>query len=141
MDTVRFTNGSPPPAPASAPVAARVRNADPTPGGGPATAREAAPPPEQNPAAGARMAQDSARELDALLERVAAYIDPEQHALSIEVREELGRTVVSVYDTRTEELVRQIPPEELLRIATVMRDLSEQREQHAATGLLLDERA
>lgn len=145
MDTVRFTNAVQPPASGSTPVAARVPVADSSQSGKATNpSKESQPVQAQHTDATTRARQDPSRELNALLERVAEYIDPARQSLSIEIHEdeESGQTVISVYDARTEELVRQIPPKELLRIATVMRDLSEQRERHAAaTGLLLDEQA
>lgn len=86
-------------------------------------------------------AQPTTDSLHAALEQIGSSLDPKRHSLSFEINEESGHTVVSVYDAETEELVRQIPPKELLRIATVMQEITEQREQRIATGLLLDEQA
>lgn len=83
----------------------------------------------------------STLDLPALLESVSQFIGPERRSLSFEIHEELGRTVVSVYDADTEELIRQIPPDELIRVAAVMHELAEQGEQRPASGLLLDAQA
>jgi flagellar protein FlaG len=81
-------------------------------------------------------------DLQQLLEQASRHIHPEQRSLSFEVREELGRAVVSVYDAETEELIRQIPSETAGRIATAMREIAQQgSDALPASGLLLDEQA
>ena len=53
--------------------------------------------------------------------------------LEFKVDKELGRTVITVYDSRTEEVVRQIPAEEALQLARSFKHMSE--------GLLLKAKA
>lgn len=149
MDTVRFATGTPRPATGTTPVVARERS------GAPARSAEEATSTGSTPgsveitverrgrsAAKAAVAERlPALDLRALLDEIGRYIDPERRSLSFEVHEDLGRAVVSVYDAETEELVRQIPAEEMIRIATVMREIADQGERRAASGLLLDARA
>ncbi len=145
MDPVRFTSGPQQPSPGASPTAARTRSAGAAPDtevtGQPPSRDGAVASTRHDPASAVRVAQVSAPDLRELLEHVGDYIDPERRSLSFEIREELGRTVVSVYDADTEELVRQIPADEMIRVANVMREIAEQGEQRTAAGLLLNERA
>jgi flagellar protein FlaG len=45
------------------------------------------------------------------------YVQNIQRTLSFSVDKETGRTVVKVYDSETNELIRQIPPEETVKLA------------------------
>ena len=66
----------------------------------------------------------------------------ERRSLSFVVSEDIGRTIVSVIDRETDELIRQIPPEEVVRVATALQDLREQNAtQLGGSGLLLEEQA
>ena len=56
-----------------------------------------------------------------------------RRTLSFSIEESTGRTVIKVYDAETEELIRQIPPEETIRLAEVIED------QNAS--LFIEERA
>ena len=145
MDPVRFTSGPQQPSPGASPAAA-TRNRSGSMAAGTAAAGTA---PSKEVGAGTQRGaipangttQVSATDLRELLERTGDYIDPARRSLSFEIREELGRTVVSVYDADTEELVRQIPADEMIRVANVMREIAEQGEQRTAAGLLLNEQA
>lgn len=148
MDPVRFTNGPRQPSPGTSPAAATRRDhpagmapmvPDTTAADATRTKTVAA---AQHDAVSANSAtQPTAPELRELLERTGDHIDPARRSLSFEIREELGRAVVSVYDADTEELVRRIPADEMIRVASVMREIAEQGEQRAAAGLLLNEQA
>lgn len=148
MDTVRFATGTPRPATGTTPVVARersgapARSAEATSTGSTPGSVEITVERRGRSAAEAAVAERlPALDLRALLDEIGRYIDPERRSLSFEVHEDLGRAVVSVYDAETEELVRQIPAEEMIRIATVMREIADQGERRAASGLLLDARA
>lgn len=99
---------------------------------------EAQRPRHELPAAGSRL--PPAGEGDAALPAAgrgsqAAASSIEQHLqrrLQFHVDAESGRTVITVIDRDTEEIIRQIPPEEMLALA---------RRLEATTGLLLTERA
>lgn len=56
-----------------------------------------------------------------------------RRTLSFSIEESTGRTVIKVYDAETDELIRQIPPEETIRLAEVIED------QNAS--LFIEERA
>lgn len=45
------------------------------------------------------------------------YVQNTQRKLSFSVSAETGRTIIKVYDAETDELIRQIPPEETIRLA------------------------
>lgn len=44
------------------------------------------------------------------------YVQNLRRTLSFSIEEETGRTVIRVYDSETDELIRQIPPEETLKL-------------------------
>lgn len=70
---------------------------------------------------------------------ITDYIQSVSRSLQISVDNDLGTTVIRVMDADTEELVRQIPAEEILQLA---RFLSEQQSSKESTdplrGLLVD---
>jgi len=139
MDTVRIINygvpqGSTDPGrPASVP-AATSSAAGTTPS--PAAAGSASTPDRPTPA------HTSRQHMQNVLEQVRQLIKPERRSLSFEIDDDLGRPILSVYDTETRELVRQIPAEEMVRIAVAMQELVQQGESTGATaGLLLREQA
>ncbi|MCG3169652.1 MAG: hypothetical protein CALGDGBN_01174 [Pseudomonadales bacterium] len=148
MDTVRFATGTPRSATGTTSVAVRerpvvpARSAEVTTASMAAAGVDATVERRSQPATEAVAAErPPALDLRALLDEIGRHIDPERRSLSFEVHEELGRAIVSVYDAETEELVRQIPADEMIRIAAVMREIAEQGEPRAASGLLLDARA
>ena len=74
-----------------------------------------------------REAELDSRALEALAERAARELDSAQSLfrpeLEFKVDEVSGRTVITVYHPETEEIIRQIPPEEALRLAHLLREL------------------
>lgn len=54
--------------------------------------------------------------------QVNEYVQKLSRDLQFTVDEDSGRTVIKVLDSETKEIIRQIPPEELLRIATYLTD-------------------
>lgn len=60
--------------------------------------------------------------------------------LRFSVNSELDRTVVQVVDRESGETIRQIPSEELVRLAERMRDMAPDQAIDSATGLLIDSR-
>lgn len=54
--------------------------------------------------------------------QVNEFVQSLSRDLQFMVDEDSGRTVIKVLDTQTKEVIRQIPPEEMLRIARFMVD-------------------
>lgn len=69
------------------------------------------PQPEQAPAAAA------VPDLKQAVERIQSYLKSVNRALEFRVDSDSGRTVVSVRDVETGDLIRQFPSEEVLRLA------------------------
>jgi flagellar protein FlaG len=90
-----------------------------------------------------RPAQRSRDDLEQLVEQLSKRAQVERHSLSFEVNDDAGLTVVSVIDRETREIIRQIPSEELVRLAEFFAQLEEQRNAEAGglTGVLLREQA
>jgi len=93
------------------------------------------PAPVQEPG---RSAQDLAQ----ATQDISQYIQTVSRSLQISVDEDLGSTVITVLNADTDEVVRQIPSEEVLQIA---RFLAEQKAgtdtETALAGLLFNDQA
>lgn len=61
--------------------------------------------------------QPKAADLQSAVSKLNDYVQNIQRTLSFSVEENTGITVVQVYDTETEELIRQIPAEETIKLA------------------------
>ena len=72
------------------------------------------------------------RQLERALENIRRVVEPVAHNLRFTVDEDTGRTVVKVLDSATDQVIRQIPSEEILSIAKALDKLS---------GLLLEQKA
>jgi flagellar protein FlaG len=59
----------------------------------------------------------SSEQLDAAVSKLNDYVQNVQRTLSFSVDKDTGMTVVKVIDTQTNELVRQIPAENVLKLA------------------------
>ncbi|MDM7322991.1 MAG: flagellar protein FlaG [Gammaproteobacteria bacterium] len=81
-------------------------------------------------------AQPDAKELDQAVTRAKEYIQSVRRDLNLSYDEETGLLVIKVVDKDTEEVVRQIPPEEILAFIHNMLKLTGERE-----GVLLKEKA
>lgn len=90
-------------------------------------------------------AESRRAESEALIERIGRQLRIERHSLNFTIDEDLGRTVLTVIDGETEEVIRQIPAEEVLRIAKAIRALEEDAAAGAdatlPAGVLLQEQA
>jgi flagellar protein FlaG len=75
----------------------------------------------------------SAEELQQVVAQLNDHVQQIQRDLQFSVDDSSGRTVIRVVDSQTEEVVRQIPSEEVLRIS---RNLQEQLED--VTGLIFE---
>ncbi len=113
------------PAPMPAPSVSDARQLAAAQGGSTGNTRSAAgqdlPPPVH--------AADAA-DIDRALSRLRELMADQQRNLDFRVDEASGRTVITVLDATTEEVVRQIPAEEVLVIARTV----------GAAGALLDAR-
>ena len=72
-------------------------------------------------------------QLQAAVSKLNDYVQNLRRTLSFSIEESTGRTVIKVYDAETDELIRQIPPEETIKLAE---QISEQTK-----SLLIQERA
>ncbi len=64
------------------------------------------------------------KEIDTAISQLNDYAQNLKRELHFSVDEASGRTVIKVTDPETEEIIRQIPPEEVLRIAESLEDNS-----------------
>jgi flagellar protein FlaG len=87
--------------------------------GGPSSTQAAMLAMSEAPAAGVDPAQ-----LQALVGEIQGRVQNMQRALQFSVDEESGATIVKVVDTQTKEVIRQIPAEEVLSIASRLRAAS-----------------
>ena len=73
-------------------------------------------------------------ELEDIVAKLNEHVQNVQRNLSFSVDDSSGKTVIRVVDTNTEELIRQIPSEDALRISQ-----SIQEQVDGADGLILSE--
>ena len=57
-----------------------------------------------------------------MVSRLNDYVQNIQRTLSFSVSEDTGRTVIKVYDSETDELIRQIPPEDTIKLAAAIEE-------------------
>lgn len=88
-------------------------------------ARELAPTQQTRSATASEEVSDA-------VDRINDFVQVVQRDLRFTVDEDTGRTVVKVLDSQSEELIRQLPPEEILELAAYMDELR---------GLLVKEKA
>ena len=90
---------------------------------------------------------DEYRELskEEMQETAEAFVNVAQtlnRELQFTINQDIEETVVTVIDRHTGETVRQIPSDEIVRLAQRMNELSpNERQLNSATGLLLDSQA
>ena len=60
----------------------------------------------------------------AVAQQIEAYLRSVNRSLEFRVDADTGRTIVSVRNSETGELIRQIPGDEVLRIAQAMKELT-----------------
>lgn len=90
---------------------------------------------EVNPAA---KPQPSPEQIESVVAKLSDFVQAIQRDLSFSVDDESGETVIIVKDSQTDEVVRQIPSEDLLQLAQNLRDLQEKLE--GSKGNLLEVR-
>ncbi|MEW6728049.1 MAG: flagellar protein FlaG [Pseudomonadota bacterium] len=91
--------------------------------------------PKDPPQTDSQGAQPDAKELDQAVTRAKEYIQSVRRDLNLNYDEETGLLVIKVVDKDTEEVVRQIPAEEILAFIHNMLKLTGERE-----GVLLKEK-
>lgn len=74
--------------------------------------------------------------LESAAKAFQAFLQQAQSDLSFQVDESTGRTYFKLVDSKTKEVIRQVPSEEILAMARKLRDLGDPR---GASGVLVDE--
>jgi flagellar protein FlaG len=82
---------------------------------------------EQQPVQEARNSEFTSEELEAAVRNLNDYVQNVQRNLQFNIDDDSGHTVIKVIDSKTEELIRQIPSEELLAVARHIREMEEQQ--------------
>jgi len=59
-------------------------------------------------------------DIEAAIEQIQKFVDGSSRELHFSVQEETGRTIIKVMDPNTGELIRAIPPEEVMAIASMI---------------------
>jgi uncharacterized FlaG/YvyC family protein len=85
-----------------------------------------------------RQVELSQQALEKAVSQMAAYIQNTQRDMDFSVDEVTGRVVVRVIDSDSEEVIRQIPSEEMLAIS---RHLAESLENDEPKGFLIELKA
>lgn len=67
--------------------------------------------------------QSSVAEVEAAVEEMNAFVQSMQRNLSFSIDEQLGEKIISVKDVESEEVIRQIPSEELVVLRKKMDDV------------------
>lgn len=95
-------------------------------------------PPVAESSAQPSVEAPSAEQLEAVVAKLSDFTQSLQRDLAFSVDDNTGKTVITVTDRETEEIVRQIPSEELIQLAQNLRDLQEKLE--STKGNLLEAR-
>ena len=85
-------------------------------------------------------AEPTSEEVRVVVEKLNRQIQSLQRELSFSVDEDSGRTVVRVLDSQTNEVVRQIPSEEVLKLARQL-DIILSEANQQVSGILVEEQA
>lgn len=72
-----------------------------------------------------KQAEERRKELANAIKNVSGYVQNITRELNFSVDEHLGRTVVTVIDENTGELIRQIPSEDMLNLAKTLNEIKE----------------
>lgn len=75
---------------------------------------------QEKPVLTSQQAQSDSAQLKEAVSKLNDYTQSISRKLSFSIEESTGRTVIKVYDAETDELIRQIPPEETIRLAEVI---------------------
>lgn len=96
------------------------------------------PPAVQQRAQPAQRSQQSPQQLAQATRDISDYIQTVSRSLQISVDKDLGSTVITVLDRETEEIIRQIPQEEILEIARFIAAQTAEAAADPVKGLLMD---
>lgn len=80
----------------------------------------------------------TAAELGDAVESINQFVNAQMRTLNFSVDENSGKAVVKVIDFETKDVIRQIPGEEVLKMASAIKKLQE--DLGSATGLLINSR-
>ena len=96
-------------------------------------------PPQAKPAP--QSALQRTDQIEAAVEKLADFAQSLSRGLTFSVDDITGQTVIVVTDSESDEVVRQIPSEELLDLARKLQELQESQEKlESTTGNLLEVR-
>lgn len=73
--------------------------------------------------------------LESAVKAFEAFLQQSRSDLQFQVDESTGRTYFKVVDSKTQEVIRQVPSEEILAMARKLRELVDPRD---ASGVLMD---
>lgn len=82
----------------------------------------------------------SQEKLQQAAEQFAEVAQTLNRELQFSVHDDIGHTVITVIDRQTGDIVRQIPSEEVVRLAQRMTELNSEQAIDSATGVLIDSR-
>jgi len=85
--------------------------------------------------------EPTSEEVTAAVEKLNTQIQSLQRELSFSVDEDSGRTVVKVIDSKTGDIVRQIPSDQVLRLAQQLEAILAEVGGQQASGFLVEEQA
>lgn len=97
--------------------------------------RPARPADSQPPRLEEEDAETSGPALESATKAFEAFLQRSQSDLSFRVDESTGRTYFKIVDSKTQEVIRQVPSEEILAMARKLRELGDPK---AASGVLVD---
>lgn len=61
--------------------------------------------------------EEEPKELESAIAQINDYLQSDERNLDFQIDDDAGVTVIRVYDSQTQELIRQIPNEEMLKLA------------------------
>lgn len=94
-------------------------------------------PPQAKPAQ--QSAIQRSEDISAAVEKLSDFAQSLQRALSFSVDDITGQTILTVKDSESDEIVRQIPSEELVQLARKLQELQELQEKiDNSTGNLFE---
>jgi len=84
-----------------------------------------------------KKAQELRKRVTEAIPKVVEALNKNQNRLDFKVSEQTKRVIITVYDKETDKVIRQIPPEELLKVAEAV----DQGQKPSLEGLIIDSKA